>query len=143
MAVANRLLQIMNSLKERLEQASPPGFNYRWQGRVDKGFVQLQNCMDFPHLYLAGIEVVESEAADQATFSVPIAIEIYGYVKDEEPMDAVLKLVADVEKVVYSEPELGGLVWGLKMNVEVGVADQYGVALITLRAVTEFTVQEG
>jgi len=107
-------------------------------GQVHSEFKDITEIHKFPALTIGSVRIGGSGAFVRNSFEVPIEVEIFGYVKDQDdPMQGALKLLSDVRVAITYDEWLNNNINGLGFSAEAGAMDGYGVILFTLRGTME------
>lgn len=137
MALTNYVEGIVTQLVNQLENIDG-GTNYNFEinpSAIEVGYREFDQFNSYPAICIALVKVEGSTQTDQVTYEVPIRIELYAYTKRKKgALDEVLKLIADVEKAIYTDETLDGKVWGLSLNIEAVSYNEYGIGVINLMA---------
>lgn len=139
MSIANRLMSITDFLQTGFRNITGAEYNYSLSSaQVVKGYMDFNSLDIFPAVCIFASSVGRSEFADQVTLNMPFSVEALGYVKGEAEvlMDAE-KLAADMEKAVYADETMGGLIWDLSLRQEItALADSYGGVYMEITGTT-------
>lgn len=143
MSISQRAQDIIDQIITQLQLINGDddyNFNINHNSIVKGGRLH-EDFNDYPGICIAAIDMVESEPADQVHFNVPVRVDIIGYVKHEyEAFKQAINLSSDIEKAIYTSPELNGKVWSLKLGIEVSSFREVGEAIVTLDAMSEYTI---
>ena len=105
---------------------------------IYKKFMTVDSVSGWPAVCISSART-STEQADQITSEVSIEVEIFAYIQDSSPLDAIMNLCQDIEKSLFSDEKLGDCdVWNLLLSFNVASLDDFGMALITLTAKTVY-----
>lgn len=141
MSIDNQYLELLEQVRTQLRNIKG-GTDYNFNipdERIILGWKAVGETKGYPSLYVSAISGGESVQTDQITYTIPVSIEIFGYIKTDEDEEDVLKelskLYTDIETAIYSQEKLGGNnVYELSLSAEMGAMNPYGVVVATINA---------
>lgn len=105
---------------------------------VHSEFLLITETHNFPTICIGGITQGESIMFVRDGFELPIEVEIFGYIKDEDtPITEALELLSDMRIALMADEELNDKITGMTLSSEVGAMDGYGVVSLKVSGVLE------
>lgn len=114
-------------------------YNFRLRSQhVVGGFELWDNAVGYPSVYVPMIRETGSRFSDQVTSELPVEVEIFGYVKDEqEALSDAFKLASDIENAIRADEDLDDNVYGLSLLFEVSAFQDRGIVYCVLSATAQ------
>jgi len=134
------LKNIINQIKSQLQNIDGgSSYNYTLNHNyIFKKFMALDSVGGYPSVCIASAKT-SSIQTDQVSSDISVEAELFAYVKDTSPFDAIMNLCQDIEKCIFENETLGDCnVWELVLTFDLATLDDFGVALITLTAKTVY-----
>jgi len=135
----NELRTVVNQIITQLKLING-GSNYNNtidDDYIQSGIVSSDKIIKYPSIYIASAVEGASRQVElgATTYDVPITVEIFGYVKDQDAaFDEALKLASDIETAILTDETLDGNVWSLGLRQGAGSMDEFGWCIVTLTA---------
>jgi len=132
LALAKQNLEknIINRVISRLQGIDGEGdYNFDVPDRnIKESFVPQPDAEGFPFLCLGEVTCGASETAIRGVFTIPITIEIWGYVeKFDTPIEDALKLASDIRVAIADDEQLNSQIIQMTFSYEVGAMEKFGI----------------
>jgi len=107
---------------------------------IFSGFKSFETVNSYPTVCVGYIAEPDSIPTDQRTYECDITSELYAYTKNSlNPLDYILDFCEDIQTCLLEDPSLNSLIYQLSLSYEITSMEDLGVAVITLKAKTEWT----
>jgi len=134
--IANRLVTLLQKIDGGADYYNAVNHN-----NIKIGFQMYDQAGAYPSIYLSSFSTPRSVAGDQVTFNTELEVEIFGYISNEAaPLEKVIQLGSDMEKAIYTDPELDDNVWDLSLSMSMTSFQSYGIVRLTITAQMTYTI---
>ena len=145
MALASKNMEqgVIDKLIERVKLINGSG-NYNFALKRENVFEDLRGATEinnYPSICFGALRIDQSEMLTRDMFSVPVTVELWGYVKNpKNPLQDAAKLLSDLRIAIGSEQTLGDKISEFTFLADMGAIGDIGFIRFEIQGRFEFSL---